>query len=532
MNRPLFGALGVAAVLTLTVGNCKSDPFSDLDKTPTALVINFSHVQVPVGDAASVTASVLDGRATPLPVPVAFRMCNTGVGVATVAVDPSYHPVPATSSRVLVTAVTFGTTCVIAEAEGFTDTVTVATFPASVVVIGPDTVVSGVGATYTHEFRGRAGNPLSGVPAPTWTVGDTTRATVTAAGGVLSGRDTGFVNVTVTGIGTSAAGVVGTKPVVVLPAPFGITIVPNPADPGQVVNLSRAPTGPIFDANTSIRFGTSVQTFVTGTLTPDSVKVAIPDVAAGGVLGVGAARLGPDQITQSGGLFTVNTPAVLAGTVTPTSGIPGTAVTIKRGGGDPAFDANTRVFFDGIRTFVSVNTADSLVVPVPGIGSTGAKELRMTRLDAGDLARRGTFTSNSATLADQYDAVNNDPATAPVITANGDYFVVVSGACVNGVGGAGTDCDDFFKVTNSGGAPATITVNVAWLTGPDIDAYGLDPTFDFCTYDDGCAAATGANPEQFEMTIPAGETWFIYINLWAPAGTTSTAARVRVSGLP
>jgi hypothetical protein len=262
------------------------------------------------------------------------------------------------------------------------------------------------------------------------------------------------------------------------------------------------------------------------------VKVAIPDVAAGGVLGVGAARLGPDQITQSGGLFTVNTPAVLAGTVTPTSGIPGTAVTIKRGGGDPAFDANTRVFFDGIRTFVSVNTADSLVVPVPGIGSTGAKELRMTRLDAGDLARRGTFTSNSATLADQYDAVNNDPATAPVITANGDYFVVVSGACVNGVGGAGTDCDDFFKVTNSGGAPATITVNVAWLAGPDIDGYGLDPTFDFCTYDDGCAAATGANPEQFEMTIPAGETWFIYINLWAPAGTTSTAARVRVSGLP
>ncbi len=72
MNRPLFGALGVAAVLTLTVGSCKSDPFSNLDGGPAALVIDFSYLQMPIGSTAEVTASVVDGprrtsysRATP-----------------------------------------------------------------------------------------------------------------------------------------------------------------------------------------------------------------------------------------------------------------------------------------------------------------------------------------------------------------------------------------------------------------------------------------------------------------------------------
>lgn len=531
MNRHLFGTLGVVAALTVA-GGCKEDPLSDLDGNPAAVVTDFSTVQLSVGDTRAVTASVFDGRATPLALPITFTTCNA---LVTIAVDTSYHPVPVTSARVLVTAVAYGSTCVIASAASLVDTVQVATFPASVVVIGPDTVVSGVGATYTHQFRDRAGNPVSGVPAPTWTVGDTTRGTVTATGGVLSGRDSGLVNITATGVGTSAAGVPGTKSVRVIPATFDITIVPNPADPGQVVNLVRAATGPIFDANTSVRFGTSVQTFVTGSLTPDSVKVAIPDLAAGGILSVGAARLGPNQITQSPGTFTVNTPALLAGTATPSSGIPGTPVIIKRSGGDPAFDATTRVFFGGVRTFVSAVAADSIVVPVPGVGTKGATELRMTRMDAADVARRLTFTADTGVFrfADQYDAVNNVPATAPVINANGDFFVVLSGGCVNGVGGAGTDCDDYFRITNTGGAAATVTVNGAWLAGPDVDLYGLglDPT-DFCTYDDGCAAATGANPEQFSMTIPAGQTWFIYANLWLPVGTASTVVRIRVSGLP
>jgi len=101
---------------------------------------------------------------------------------------------------------------------------------------------------------------------------------------------------------------------------------------------------------------------------------------------------------------------------------------------------------------------------------------------------------------------------------------------VNGAGAG--DCDDFFRITNSGGAPAAVTVNIAWSSDADIDGFGLDPTLDFCTYDGGCPAATGANPEEFTMTVPAGETWLIYLNLWDPQGVAASLARVRVTGLP
>lgn len=532
MNRRLFGALGVVAALTVA-GGCKEDPLSDLDGNPAALVLDFSYLEVPIGDALPVTASVLDGRATPLIVPITFRTCNA---VVTAAVDPTYLPVPATSARVLVTAVTYGSSCVIAEGAALADTVQVATFPVSVVVSGPDTVVSGVAATYTYEFFDRAGNPVSGVPVPTWTVGDTTRGTVTPTGGVLSARDTGLVNVTVTGVGTAPAGVPGTKAVLVLPAPFDITIVPNPADPGQVVKLVRAPTGPVFDANTSVRFGTSVQAFVTGSLTPDSVKVAIPDLAAGGVLSVGAARLGPNQITQSGGAFTVNTPALLVGSASPVTGIPGTSVKITRGAGDPAFDSTTRVFFGGVRTFVTA-FADSIRVPVPAVGTVGATELRITRMDVTDVARRLTFTADTGAFkfADPFDAVNDDPATAPAIGANGDYFIVVSGACVEGAGPpATTDCDDFFRVTNPS-ATDTLAAKVVldWFTGSDVDIlWCKNATCSGAGNVVTGGGATAANPETSDVKIPPGATWYLWLNLWDPAGAAAMVTRVRFSGLP
>ena len=157
----------------------------------------------------------------------------------------------------------------------------------------------------------------------------------------------------------------------------------------------------------------------------------------------------------------------------------------------------------------------------------------MTRLDVSDLARRLTFTSPTASFADQYDGTNNDPTTAPVITANGDYFVVLSGACADGAGGAGTDCDDFFKIANNGGAPATVTINVAWIAGPDIDVrLGSDPVgLVNLDCDDGCGGATGVNPENTSLSVPAGATYYLWLNLFAASGA-STVARIRVGGLP
>jgi hypothetical protein len=127
MNRRLFGAFGVLAVLAFTVGGCKSDPLSDLDGKPSAVVTNFSYLQLPIGGSATVNARVLDARATPLAVPITFTPCTADVTVAT---DTGYHPVPVTSAQVIVTAVSANASCVRVAGGGIEDTVSVAVLPA------------------------------------------------------------------------------------------------------------------------------------------------------------------------------------------------------------------------------------------------------------------------------------------------------------------------------------------------------------------------------------------------------------------
>jgi hypothetical protein len=153
MNRRLFGAFGATAVLTLTLGACKSDPFSDLDQTPAALVKDYTYLQINQGTGIAVTASVVDGRATPLPIPVTFSACNA---VVSVAADTSYHPVPATSSRSIVTGVSTNPSCVVVQGAGFTDTIDVNVLPpafagtiSSLTPIGGDTLT----IASTTQFR-------------------------------------------------------------------------------------------------------------------------------------------------------------------------------------------------------------------------------------------------------------------------------------------------------------------------------------------------------------------------------------------
>lgn len=129
MHRRLFETLGtLAALAVVTVAGCKKDPLSDLDGNPAAVLTNFSYLQLGIGDQASVTAQIIDARATPLAVPITFSPCT---GDVTVVTDTSYHPVPATSARAIVTAVSANPSCVVVAGGGVTDTVTVAILPAA-----------------------------------------------------------------------------------------------------------------------------------------------------------------------------------------------------------------------------------------------------------------------------------------------------------------------------------------------------------------------------------------------------------------
>jgi hypothetical protein len=126
MNRRLFGAFGVLTVIALSVGSCKSDPLSDADGNPAAVVTNLSYLQMPIGTTSAITATVLDARTTPLDVPITFTACTADV---TVVEDTSYHPIPHTSERAIVTAVSAAPTCVRVSSGGIEDTVTISVLP-------------------------------------------------------------------------------------------------------------------------------------------------------------------------------------------------------------------------------------------------------------------------------------------------------------------------------------------------------------------------------------------------------------------
>jgi len=445
MNRRLFGAVGVLTITALTLGSCKSDPLSDLDGNPSAVVLDFDLVRVAVGDTVSVTATVFDARSTPLEIPVTFTPCS---GVATAVIDPEYHPVPATSARALIIGSTLGETCVVASAAGLVDSVDVMTFPATLVITGGpanDSIPSGEVTQFGFQFLDHQGNPLSGLPDPTFTTNDTNRATVTTPVGAVQGKAPGPVVLTARGVGVNPAGITGTRSLTVVAGTFTGGITPTAVDPGDTVTLT---------------------------------------AAAGG----------------------------------------------------PGFDADTRVNVNGVRAFTdsSTITATTLKFVVPASGVTGSVPLALTNMGAGQAAQNATLTSNTASLDDPYGTANDDPATAPAITANGDYFVIQHGTCTDGaVTDPGDDCDDFFKVTNSTGADRTITVRLDWFTGSDIDILWCKNAT--CSGPGNVVSgggATASNPENSSVVIPAGATWYLWINNFDPAGAPSILSRVRVGGLP
>ncbi len=438
MKRRIYGLLSVAAIATLGFG-CKEDPLADSGGSLSRVDLQYTYREVIIADSVQTFAIERDALNTPLPPTATIRSCNTAI--ATVRL---HDDAPQQRTGFFIKGVTYGTTCVIAEAGSLADTMQVATFPASIAITGPDSIGSGAVSQFSWQYRDRVGNPVTGVPVPAFKSSDTTRA----------------------------------KP---LPTPLGAITAFSPG----LVTLS-----------------------VTGTGSP------------------------ADGVTNSKGVTVV--PGTFLGGITPSSGDPTDTVKLTNAVGGPGFDSDTRVVVNNADPFILSVTTDSLKLIVPGIGAVGSVVVGLTNLGAAQVAQNGTFTSNTASFADPYDAVNDDATTAPVITANGDYYIVMSGGCSNGGGGAGTDCDDWFRVTNPGGTAATVTVRVDWFTGADVDVLmGTDPV-DVYNYgcEDGCGGATGVNPQTTSLSVPAAATKYVWVNLYDAGGAASTLIRVRVSGLP
>jgi hypothetical protein len=127
MTRRVTGLLGALAATVLVGGSCIQDPLSDLDGNPAAIVTSHSELQLTEGGASlGVTAQVVDGRTTPLALPITFAPCDAAVSLAP---DPSFDPVPATSARRLVSGVSPAASCVNVSAGGLTKAVDVIVLP-------------------------------------------------------------------------------------------------------------------------------------------------------------------------------------------------------------------------------------------------------------------------------------------------------------------------------------------------------------------------------------------------------------------
>lgn len=313
-----------------------------------------------------------------------------------------------------------------------------------------------------------------------------------------------------------------------------ITGTPDSLNSGSTVVLTATPR----DAVAAALLGVSP---ITWTSDDNVVASATTPGAAATVTGKtpGVATL---TVTLPGGANAATplrvVPAPFNGTLSASTGGTLDVITIDRGAGSGAFDADVSVTFGGEPALLSSDgTADQIKVAVPIVSSTGLKELSITNIGANQLAQRTTFTVNATTVDDSYEATNNDPFTAPVIAADGDYYVIVHGDChpdnVQTDPGLphdpGDDCDDFFTITNASLADVDLSLSLTWMApGSDIDMAILNAAADDYVNTDGI---TGDDPEVAEFTLAAGETVRVWINLYTP-DVADNMARLTVTGMP
>ena len=342
---------------------------------------------------------------------------------------------------------------------------------------------------------------------------------------------------TITGLGAADVADTGSY-VVAAPPAFAGTFVPSPAQAGITIKIVRNAADPPFDTLKNKFFRGSpaasdlaAVTWVKNGVWPDSFKLAVSDLATTGTYFVQVTRLGASNAAWRG---TYSLPVgIWGGTITPSAGRPVDKIILRRGGGDPLFDADTRVYLGGVRAFIDSFSSDTAVVLVPPLEFIGTADLRISRMDAGQLAVDSTdaFTSTVSSPLDPFDHANDFYTGATPLTTNGNHYITMSGGCDGGVATKGADdCDDLYRIVNSTGSPLSVTVTVSWFTDADVDILWCNA--DCSGFVGNFSGATSANPETSTVSIPAGATWNLWLNFFDPGSQNATLAKVVVSGLP
>ena len=276
---------GVAAQGTLTVMPVPAIPVASVTVTPASPTLQVGATVQLTAVTRDANGNVLTGRA------IGWTSTNTGIA--------------SVNSSGLVSAVTAGTTSVIASSEGrtATTTVTVTAVPvASVTVSPPTSNLQPAGTVQLSAVTRDANNNILTGRVVTWASGSTAIATVTA-GGLVTAVGSGTTNITATSEGRTGSASVSVAVVPV--ASVAVTIPGGTVAAGASVQA----VATLRDANNNILTGRTV-TWASG-------NTAFATVSGSGVVtGVAA---GTTSITAtSGGVSgsaNVTVTAVSAGTV-------------------------------------------------------------------------------------------------------------------------------------------------------------------------------------------------------------------------
>lgn len=536
MKQHLFGFVGLSLAVALAAG-CKSNPQSGIDQVPAAIKLTASHIVVNVADSVRVDAQVVDAQGTPLTtLPDAKSNDPTVMSLSTI--DP--YPVPETSFWVR--GETFGAGTITVTSGSLSATITVQTYPKAAKVgnAPADTILSGT-TTAPYPIALDANGDSIAAPADSfsWTVDNENSLTADPVTGAGVAKQPGPATITL----HVAGGGTGVAPTIVIPD----TTVPVTATPDSAVNLQHVTidlpaTTPAVDGNTAVQFysflgliGRDPATVVSKST--HQIVISVPaDLPTDSTYDVVVTGLGPDEYSVMTRVTVIPPPAF---TGTFSDNTPNTAqlVTATRNASGPLFDLDTKVQVGGINAFVeSVATDGSTITfAIPYEFSAGDNvSVTFLQLDVDQQARTTNVTIN-AVGTDPSGPADTSAATAPVISANGNYFALLTSTDPGQYAGLVGGVANFFTIT-AGATDLNLTVTMDWdapgATTGDMDLYlcanACTSGGDFGS--DGYGAASSAKPESEDITIPAGTTMHLMMVRYAAGVSAGDLIRVNVTG--
>jgi hypothetical protein len=308
--KTFLGMLLGGAILAAT-GCTKEAPLYPGGPVGPAAALNLSSALFVVnagGAPATVAARVEDSVGNPTSDAVSFASCDPAkVTVAAGAAMDQW------TSSADISGVTLGASCVTATGAGMTDTIRVRIAPGTIVIAGPDSVLSGAGASFGVEFYSLDGTQLTAgadFPIPDVQSLNALRLPIQATDPLTydaAGQQPGAVVLQIS-TNTDFGSVTANKIVTVVPGVFTGALS---ATSGAIQTMIKVTPGAgiAFDADTRVRFGPVASSYYgenwDGTAAdapiavfPDSLLFIVPASIPLGTYDAYVLDQGPNQIAS------------------------------------------------------------------------------------------------------------------------------------------------------------------------------------------------------------------------------------------